>query len=361
MESPAPSSVAGGKDPGDVVRRAAVAEAAHDYAAAPRRRRVTLPVVLFVATCLSTFWTGSVDWHPERQAGCMQRAATQFQFHWQRGESGAAVSRAAAALVPNWQRGLVYMLAVMGILLTHEMGHFLMALRYHVPASLPFFIPVPLLPFGTMGAVIGLDGLKADRREMFDLGIAGPLAGLAVALPVTCLGILQLNPAAHPGSGMPFFSPLILRLMIGWLRPDFPTPEILHMSEFNPLLMAGWVGMLVTGTEYGPAEPARRGTRGLLAVGTSSGTRARSDVGGGRHRVDLDLGGLRLDRHADAGDPDGYPPSAHGRRPRPARLAPSRVGLRLAGHPHPMLSAHADYVKRRWFGTRILNNEPNVR
>ena len=252
MESPASSSVAGGKNPDDVVRRAAVVEAAYDYAAAPRRRRVVLPVVLFVATCLSTFWTGAVDWHPERQAGCVQRAAAQFQLHWQRGESGTAVWQAAAALVPNWQRGLVYMLAVMGILLTHEMGHFLMALRYHVPASLPFFIPVPVLPFGTMGAVIGLDGLKADRREMFDLGIAGPLAGLAVALPVICLGILQLNPAAHPGSGIPFFSPLILRLMIGWLRPDFPTPEILYMSEFNPLLMAGWVGMLVTGLNMVP-------------------------------------------------------------------------------------------------------------
>jgi len=77
------------------------------------------------------------------------------------------------------------MAAVLAILLTHEMGHFLVALRYGVPASLPFFIPVPVLPFGTMGAVISLEGSAANRRQMFDLGLIGPLAGLIVAIPIT--------------------------------------------------------------------------------------------------------------------------------------------------------------------------------
>ena len=67
---------------------------------------------------------------------------------------------------------------VMALLLTHEMGHFLMALRYRVPASLPYFIPLPIAPFGTLGAVIGMEGPQANRRELFDVGVAGPLAGL---------------------------------------------------------------------------------------------------------------------------------------------------------------------------------------
>ena len=81
---------------------------------------------------------------------------------------------------------------VMGLLLAHEMGHFLMTLRHRIPASLPYFIPLPIIPFGTLGAVIGMEGSRANRREMFDLGIAGPLAGLAVTLPILWLGILRL-------------------------------------------------------------------------------------------------------------------------------------------------------------------------
>ena len=72
------------------------------------------------------------------------------------------------------------------------MGHFLMTLRYRVPASLPYFLPMPLIPFGTLGAVIGMDGSRVNRRELFDLGIAGPLAGFAVTLPMLWLGILRL-------------------------------------------------------------------------------------------------------------------------------------------------------------------------
>ena len=67
------------------------------------------------------------------------------------------------------------MAAVIGILLTHEMGHFIQTVRYRVPASLPFFIPVPLLLTGTMGAVIGMEGSRADRKQLFDIGISGPL------------------------------------------------------------------------------------------------------------------------------------------------------------------------------------------
>ena len=80
---------------------------------------------------------------------------------------------------------------------------FLVAWRRRVPASLPWFIPMPLVSFGTFGAVIGMDRDGADRRKLFDLGLAGPLAGLAVTIPVLVLGILQLQPATEPAGGGP--------------------------------------------------------------------------------------------------------------------------------------------------------------
>ena len=79
------------------------------------------------------------------------------------------------------------------MLLAHEMGHFLMTLYYGVPASFPYFLPFPISPLGTLGAVIRMDNRDADRKQMFDIGIAGPLAGLVVAVPLLIVGIQQLD------------------------------------------------------------------------------------------------------------------------------------------------------------------------
>jgi len=230
------------------------ARAAGDYGHPAPRRRVLLPAVLFAATCWSTFYTGSLHWIPRFDGQMLHRAADAFAQSWQAGQYGAAVPRAMAAMTGDWQSGLVYMGAVMAILLTHEMGHFLMALRHRIPASLPFFIPLPILPFGTMGAVIGMQGSEADRRETFDLGIAGPLAGLAVAVPLTWLGVQQLAVNPPPGFGPPLQNPLIFRLLIEHLQPNFPDPTVLYLNQFNPMLMAGWVGMLVTGLNMLPVS-----------------------------------------------------------------------------------------------------------
>ena len=72
---------------------------------------------------------------------------------------------------------------LMTILMAHEMGHFLQAKRYRVPAHGPYFIPFPITPFGTMGAVIIQGAGVADRKSMFDIAISGPLAGLVFAMP----------------------------------------------------------------------------------------------------------------------------------------------------------------------------------
>lgn len=239
-----------------------------DYSHPPRRRRVLLPVILFVATCGSTFWTGAVDFNPLAHLDSVQRALVMFQQSWPEESVLTTLSRTGAILLHDWRQGLIYMAAVLGILLTHEMGHFLMALRHRIPASLPYFIPVPVLPFGTMGAVIGMQGSKADRRQMFDLGVAGPLAGLAVALPVIWIGIMQLDATVRPRPGsVVFHSPLIFRILIDYLRPDLPMSDYLYLHQFNPLLMAGWVGMLVTGLNMLPISQLDGGHVGYALLG----------------------------------------------------------------------------------------------
>jgi membrane-associated protease RseP (regulator of RpoE activity) len=195
---------------------------------APRRRWL-LPLVLFLATCVTTFLAGTSQWPTDR-----------FVFEGQ----------AAIWVKQNWWDGLRYMLAVLGILLAHEMGHFLMTVRYGIHSSYPIFIPFPLF-MGTMGAVIAMDGRQADRKQMFDIGIAGPLAGLVVAIPVLCLGVLhgRLEPphaAAHMQG-----HPLLADMLIGWLRPDAQIGSQIN-PRGNPFYMAGWVGMLVTGLNMVP-------------------------------------------------------------------------------------------------------------
>jgi membrane-associated protease RseP (regulator of RpoE activity) len=198
----------------------------------PRRRQVKLPVFLFVATCLSTFFVGMTGW-----------------------DFLALITDPLETLRQNWWQGLAYMLSVMGILLAHEMGHFVQAVRYGVPASLPFFIPLPITPLGTMGAVIALGGSQANRKQLFDIGLTGPLAGLAVALPLIYVGLINATPlpASSDASlgGNHFGDPLIFKLLIAWLRPDVPDDSRLIVLS-NPLVFAGWVGMLVTGLNMLP-------------------------------------------------------------------------------------------------------------
>jgi Zn-dependent protease len=209
-------------------------------------RRILLPAVLFVATCLSTFWSAAANWNP---SGYLI-AVYSMTVNW--AHTGSKVGLMQILGQMNWRAGWFYMVVVLAILLSHEMGHFLMTLRHRVPASLPYFIPLPIVPFGTLGAVIGMDGSKATRRELFDLGIAGPLAGFAVSLPILWIGILQLPPNPIPGHTFCFHNPLLLQYLIAWLRPSYAAADSLYLNQFNPCLMAAWVGLLITGLNMLP-------------------------------------------------------------------------------------------------------------
>ena len=143
------------------------------------KRRWRLPIILFLLTSASTFWVGANVWFPIHFL-----EMSSIRGNWM---------PVRETLVAHWADGLIYMVAVLAILMTHEMGHFLATVRYRIPASLPIFLPFPMSPIGTFGAVIGMDGTRANRREMFDIGLAGPLAGLVVALPIVWFGLAGLD------------------------------------------------------------------------------------------------------------------------------------------------------------------------
>jgi len=153
------------------------------------------------------------------------------------------------SLLANWQmlamNGITFAGALMLMLLAHEMGHYMQARRYGVPATLPFFIPMPITPFGTMGAVIIQAAGVADRKSLFDIAITGPLAGLVVALPITYIGLQDAAFAFVPpnATGLIYGDPLILQWMIDYVHgPRAEGQEVL----LNPLLFAGWVGIFIT-------------------------------------------------------------------------------------------------------------------
>ncbi|HEY3362735.1 MAG TPA: site-2 protease family protein [Methanosarcina sp.] len=137
-------------------------------------------------------------------------------------------------------RGLPFTLAIMAVLGSHEMAHYVMA-RYHgMKASLPYFIPFPTF-IGTMGAVIRYKGPVPSRKALFDVGVAGPLAGLIMSIAVTVIGLKLKMPAVKslPDSMMLNFGlpPLFVFIqnLVG------VTGDKLH-----PVAFAGWVGMFVT-------------------------------------------------------------------------------------------------------------------
>jgi membrane-associated protease RseP (regulator of RpoE activity) len=141
--------------------------------------------------------------------------------------------------------GLAYSISIMSILLAHEMGHYLMTRRYGIPATLPYFLPFPLSPFGTFGAVIKMKGVIINKRALFDIGIAGPLAGFAVAVPFIAIGI-KLSTVQAVDGAMPFMQlgdPLLFRILQRLIIGEIPAGYDLVLHPFG---YAGWVGLFVT-------------------------------------------------------------------------------------------------------------------
>lgn len=157
-------------------------------------------------------------------------------------------------------QGLIFSVSLLAILLAHEMGHYVACRRYGVSATLPFFIPAPpLFLAGTFGAFIKIKSQIPSRRALFDIGLAGPLAGFAVVLPVAVLGLLMLQPAHGVLGPITFNDPLLFRLLGGALGVK------LDNAAVNPFYMAAWIGLLVTSLNLMPVGQLDGG-HGTFAV-----------------------------------------------------------------------------------------------
>jgi membrane-associated protease RseP (regulator of RpoE activity) len=212
----------------------------------PRYSKRWLALALFSFTCASTFYVGT-----------NQFLTPKTVIHPVTGQRSRQIAidplTRRGMIAIDWGKsllnGLTYAAAVMLMLAAHEMGHYLQARRYGVPASLPFFIPMPFTPLGTMGAVIVQEAGTADRKSMFDIAIAGPLAGLAVALPLNLWGIQHTTVEQLPLHARGWTNPLIVEWMVGWIKePLQPGHDII----LNPILFAGWVGIFITGLNLIP-------------------------------------------------------------------------------------------------------------
>jgi membrane-associated protease RseP (regulator of RpoE activity) len=186
-------------------------------------RRVALHVLLLILTLGSTFFAASL-------------------FFLRAPSFGEALSD------PRFlSGGLAYSLTLLSILLAHEMGHYLACRYYGIDATLPYFLPTPVsvnfpILLGTFGAFIRIREPIRSRRALFDIGIAGPLAGFAVAVPAALVGLWIAEPAPPiaPGSGVIEFKDPLLFILFQRL---FDLPRLM---EWNPIYFAAWVGMLAT-------------------------------------------------------------------------------------------------------------------
>jgi membrane-associated protease RseP (regulator of RpoE activity) len=209
------------------------------YVAQQRRRHYWLHILLFLITIFTTLVVGarmeSNFLHSQSVFSLADDTLPFFPIRW---------------ILANPSRllmGLPFSATLMLILLAHEMGHYLCAEYYGVYATLPFFIPAPTL-IGTLGAFIRIRSPIRSRAALFDIGIAGPIAGFVVAFAVLLLAMPHSRLVASlPDSDIQLGFPLIFR--IAWaIHPlaNLPAGIALQSIYFHPAVIAAWVGMFAT-------------------------------------------------------------------------------------------------------------------
>jgi membrane-associated protease RseP (regulator of RpoE activity) len=158
-----------------------------------------------------------------------------------------------ALLSADWTNALWYSIPCLAILSAHEFGHYLTARHYGIDTSLPYYLPMPIFVTGTMGAFIRIRQPIFRKRELFDIGIAGPIAGFLVALPIVFVGVYwsEVVPRAEilRGNGLEYGDPLLIKLAI-WLTFGSTTDN--QILAIHPLGFAGWFGLIVTSLNLFP-------------------------------------------------------------------------------------------------------------
>ncbi len=213
------------------------------YAARPPRQRYWLHALLLLLTCFTTLVVGA-----------------RMQYNFVHNQPVFSLDDSAAPLFPvSWTfshpgrllLGIPFASTLMLILLAHEMGHYLYCKRYGVWATLPFFIPAPTL-IGTFGAFIRIRSPIRSRTALFDIGIAGPIAGFAVAFAVLIVSLNLSKPIPTRGAAgtLDLGFPLIFQLVHRFLAAQGGAQGIARLPLdrvlLHPTAIAAWVGMFAT-------------------------------------------------------------------------------------------------------------------
>jgi len=192
----------------------------------PDRPRKLLPAILFLASFCTTTFAGVI---------------------WYAGFAGSPPGFLDLLTDPSYLiGGLSFSVSILVILIAHELGHYLTCVRYGIRATLPHLIPVPppVSPFGTFGAVIRIKSLFENTRQLFDVGIAGPLAGFFFIIPALVFGVVYSREFVVEGTSgiyLNFGEPLLFQMASHVLLPDTYGDITLH-----PVGWAAWFGMLAT-------------------------------------------------------------------------------------------------------------------
>jgi len=202
-------------------------------------RRIILHSILFLGTIVTTTLTGAA-WPLLGSSDSILGVYKHIV--------AATTAGNFALILP----GISFSFTLLVILAAHEFGHYFACRYYGIRATLPFFIPappIPLTPFGTLGAVIRIKEPITTRRALFDIGIAGPLAGFALALPASVIGLLVAHGVTPPAPGaegtLSYNDPLLFIV----IQKLFGLPKWI---DWNPVYWAAWATLLVTALNLFP-------------------------------------------------------------------------------------------------------------
>src|ERR1700735_387696 len=196
-------------------------------------RRLWLAVALFLLTLVSTLAVGS------EFAQSYANNVEPFSGD----ENPFAVMLAPLQHPHLLLLGIPFSFTLLGFLMAHEMGHFVACKAYGIDVSYPYFLPSPFL-CGTFGAFLRIKSPIATRRALFDIGIAGPIAGFVVAVPLMAYGIAisKIVPGVQDSSDIVFGKPLLMHIFIGMFHPGADPTSVL----MNPVACAAWFGLFAT-------------------------------------------------------------------------------------------------------------------
>jgi membrane-associated protease RseP (regulator of RpoE activity) len=166
-------------------------------------------------------------------------------------------------------RGLWYSVTILAILGCHELGHYLACRYYDVDASLPFFLPFPLALTGTLGAFIRIREPIPSKRMLFDIGIAGPIAGFLIAVPALFLGLWMSRVSVFPSgvAGLELGEPLLFKFVSWLMWGSVPEGYTVNM---HPVAFGAWFGLLATALNLIPVGQFDGGHISYAVLGRKS-------------------------------------------------------------------------------------------